>query len=206
MTGTVPPPSSIVMQPDDSNITAVSTAASAAAFSVFLGLFIGVPFSLVFRHLCNRDAIAVTSVAEPFFYICSIGNPSAVTSSHPRRRCWPRCWTSSARRLGYFIGLPHPRWMCFERSGAVQLALQRAVWTGQPNDADPCAFVVSMGHKLQFMADAKTETCQECGQTFAVRTPVGARCSVGCVAAKYGMPSEYARPNGATGDLCRSDI
>jgi hypothetical protein len=35
---------------------------------------------------------------------------------------------------------------------------------------------------------------------------LGQRRSVGCVAANYGMPSEYARPNRATGDLCRSDI
>jgi hypothetical protein len=34
----------------------------------------------------------------------------------------------------------------------------------------------------------------------------GTRRSVGCVAANYGMPSEYATPNRATGDLCRSDI
>ena len=82
------------MQPDDPSITAVSTAASAAAFSVFLVLFIGVPFSLVL-HICKLDAIAVTGVAEPFFYICSIGNTARSPASCPRRRCWPHCWKAA---------------------------------------------------------------------------------------------------------------
>jgi hypothetical protein len=55
-----------VMQPDDSSITAVSIAASTAAFSALLVLFIGVPFLLVFETSVQSDAIAVTGVAEPF--------------------------------------------------------------------------------------------------------------------------------------------
>ena len=78
------------MQPDDSSITAVSTAVSATTLRVVVVLCIGVPFSRV-RCVATVDAIAVTGAAELFW------KPGVISKQPDRRRYWLR---SSARRLG----------------------------------------------------------------------------------------------------------
>lgn len=70
--GAATPPRSIVMQPDEPSITAVSTAASAATFSIFLVLFVLIGHTFLLVDAPRRRCTVGSLMLSASFCMCAI--------------------------------------------------------------------------------------------------------------------------------------